>query len=329
MRASTVSCRTPLNLALLATLMTALALTGCGRDEGKKAATQVAAKVNKEEISVHQVNYVLTRVGQIPQDKAEEAKKQALERLVEQELLVQQAIESKLDRNPNVQQALESARREVLARAYMDQAAKAFAKPGADAVAAYYKTHPELFAERKIYRINELSVADKPEVLAQVKAEAAKLGAQGSALEQLAVWLRARNVAFRPEAAVKAAEQLPLEHLPALHKLKAGQILALDAPGSLLIVQVVASQPQPIDEKTAGPVIEQYLVVDSRKQAASAELKRLRDAAKIEYVGEFARTASVASPATGGTDGKAMAAAQGQGLRVDAEAISKGLKGLK
>lgn len=317
-----------LRLTVLTALLATVALVGCGRDEGKKAATQVAAKVNNEEISVHQVNYVLSRLGQIPQARAEEAKKQALERLVEQELLVQQAKESKLDRNPNVQQAIESARREVLARAYVEQSASSAGKPGVEEVASYYRSHPELFTERKIYRIHEISIADQPEVLAQAKAEALKIGAQGASLEPLVAWLKSRNIPFRPEAAVKPAEQLPLEHLPALHKLKAGQVLAIEAPGSLLVVQVVASQPQPMDEKTARPIIEQFLIGESRKQVATAELKRLRDTAKIEYVGEFARAPSGAAPAAATTGGKLIPAAAGQGGG-DAEAINKGLKGLK
>lgn len=308
----------PLRAVVLSLLVAALA--ACGSGDSKKPASQVAAKVNKEEVSVHQVNYLLSKAGQIPADKAAEAKKQALNRLVDQELLVQKAMEAKLDRNPNVLQALEASKREILAAAYLEQVAAAAPKPTADEVKAYYAKHPELFAERKIYRLREVAVAEKPENRGAIKEQLAK----GGSLEDLLAWLKERNIPFRPEAGVKAAEQLPLELLPRLHQLKDGQAITFENANGLLLVQVLATQSQPIDEKGATPVIENFLTADKRKQLAAAELKKLKEAATIEYVGEFAGGA----PATA----KAEAAPAAEPAKPDAanaDAIAKGLKGIK
>ena len=86
----------------IATLVvSALALSACGeRPPEKKVATQVAAKVNAGEISVHQINYVLQRTPAIPQAQIETAKRKVLESLIDQELAVQQALEAKLERSP-------------------------------------------------------------------------------------------------------------------------------------------------------------------------------------------------------------------------------------
>ena len=67
--------------------------TGCGKSDEKKAATQVAAKVNGDEISVHQINNVLTRATGITADNAPQAKREILDKLIDQQLAVQQAEE--------------------------------------------------------------------------------------------------------------------------------------------------------------------------------------------------------------------------------------------
>src|SRR5262245_36926444 len=97
-------------------------LAACGKGEDKKVASQVAAKVNGYEITVHQVNSALARQNVRP-ERAEQAKRQILELLVDQQLARQQALERKLDRTPNVVQALESSRNEILASAYLQQIA--------------------------------------------------------------------------------------------------------------------------------------------------------------------------------------------------------------
>ncbi|MDP0972048.1 SurA N-terminal domain-containing protein, partial [Klebsiella pneumoniae] len=74
-------------------------------------ASQTAAKVNKEEITVHQINFVLQRQQGLKPEQAEEAGRQVLERLVDQELAVQKAQELKLDRDPRVVQQVEAAKR--------------------------------------------------------------------------------------------------------------------------------------------------------------------------------------------------------------------------
>ena len=112
----------------------ALGIAACGSKETEKPkpATQIAAKVNSGEISVHQLNYVLTRTpgaGAASAETAPKIRRDVLNRLIDQELAVEKAIEKKLDRSPDVLLALENARREILARAYVEQVTAAAPKP--------------------------------------------------------------------------------------------------------------------------------------------------------------------------------------------------------
>lgn len=323
--------------AILATLGI-LTLAGCG-DE-KKVATQVAAKVNKEEISVHQINNVLGRSGNLPPEQMKLASRQVLDRLVDQELLVQKATEKKLDREPKTMQAIEAARRDILARAYMENAAASLAKPTPVEVSEFYAKRPELFSERRVYNLQEMTIGGKPdELLPRLQAQLGK----AKNLAEVAAWLKSENIAFNGNATTKAAEQLPLELLPRFHQMKDGQIGVVPSKDGVLIVQLMASRSAPLDQKAATPFIEQFLMNQKKIEASNRELKQLREQAKVEYLGEFAKTegpAKAEAPATKAAGAVAAApavapiaaavAAPAVAVAIpNASALEKGVAGLK
>jgi len=260
-------------------------LTGCDKSDETKAATQVAAKVNKNEISVHQINNVLTRAGKISPEQSKVASKQILDKLIDQDLLVQQAMEKKLDREPNTMQMIEASKREILSRAYLEKVASTIGKPTTEEVKEYYGKHPELFSERRIYNFRELTVQAQPEQLSKLQETMAK----AKSLDDVIEWLKSQNIPISTNVTTKAAEQLPMELLPKFHQMKDGQIGVVPAGGgAVAIMQLVESRTAPIDEKAATPFVEQFLVGQSRNKMVEAEMKQLREKAKIEYMGEFA-----------------------------------------
>lgn len=266
-----------------------LALAGCGED--KKAATQVAARVNKEEISIHQINSVLSQGGNLPPEQAKLASRQVLDRLVDQELLVQKATEKKLDREPKTMKAIEAARRDILARSYMASVAETVAKPTVAEVSDFYGKRPELFSERRLYNLQELTISgNPPDLVPRLQEQIGK----AKTLADLAGWLKSQNIPFGGNATTKAAEQLPLELLSRFHQMKDGQFGMVPSPDGVLVVQLVASRTAPIDQKTATPFIEQYLMNQKKIEVTNNELKHLHEQAKIEYLGEFVKTEAVA-----------------------------------
>lgn len=269
----------------------AMLLSGCGSSDGKTS-TQVAARVNKEEISVHQVNNILAKSGNIPQEQVKQASRQVLDKLIEQQLLVQQAQDKKLDRDANVVQAMEAARREILARAYLDQVGGAAVKPTPEDVREFYGKHPELFAERRIYSFNEVVAANRPNLVADLQAQLGK----AKSLSDVAEWLKEKNVPFSANNSTKAAEQLPIEILPRLHQMKDGQIGVLPAGDRVAIMQLAGSRTQSLDEKAATPFIEQYLLNQRRVELIGKEVKQLREKASIQYMGSFAEADAGSKP---------------------------------
>jgi EpsD family peptidyl-prolyl cis-trans isomerase len=250
---------------------------GCERAAADRPATQLVAKVNGTEISVHQL-----RVGGAGTNPASAA--QALEKVIDRELLVQKALAAKLDRDPQVQQSIENARRQLLAQAYLERTASAGAGSTRDEVRAFYAENPALFAERRIYRLRELTVS-APDMVDVLRAEAVK----ARDLDELGAWLRVRNAKYSVDAVEQPAEQLPLSFLPRLAAMKPGEIAVFATPLGASVIQLLHAEEAPLNEAQAAPLIEQFLAARRRLETAAAEVKRLREVATIEYLGEFKR----------------------------------------
>ena len=276
-----------LRQALCLTLVVAaIGLAGCGdKKEKDKPASQTAAKVNKEEITVHQINFVLQQQRGLPPEQAASASKQVLERLVDQELAVQKSQEQKLDREPRVVQQIEAARREIIARAYVEKIATGASKPSAAEVTAYYDAHPALFAQRRIYNLQELAIEAKPEQLAGLQAALAS----AKSIDEFVNYMKTNEFKFGANQAVRAAEQLPLASVDRFAQAKDGQSIFSATPNGAQVVVIASSRDQPIDATRAVPAIEQFLLNERKRKVVEDDLRALRSAAKIEYVGDYAK----------------------------------------
>lgn len=279
-------------ITLIALAATLVLLSGCG-EKKEKAATQTAAKVNKEEITVHQINYVLQQQRGLQPEQAEAASKQILERLIDQELAVQKAEDLKFDRDPRVVQQIEAAKREIIARAYVEKTGEAASKPTDAEIKAYYDSKPALFSARRIYSLQEVAIEAKPEQMATLREQ---LGAATS-INDFVEYLKANGYRFSGNQAVRTAEQLPLNLLDTFAKLNDGQAVLLPSAAGAQVVLLAGSRSEPVDEARAKPAIEQFLLNDAKRKLVEADIKALRAAAKIEYEGKFAPTPSDAASA--------------------------------
>lgn len=314
----------PMRVAAIAVAALAVLLAGCGDKKKDKPATQVAAKVNKEEISVHQINFLLQQQRGLRPEQAEAAGRQALERLIDQELALQKALELKLDREPRVVQQLEAARREIVARAYVEKVGEAAAKPAPEEVKKYYEDKPALFKERRIYNLQEIAIEATPE---QVAALRTRLQAAKSVTE-FVDYLKANSFRFAGNQAVRSAEQLPLATLDTFAKMKDGQAMLVATANGAQVIVLAGSRSEPVDETRARPAIEQFLLNDAKRKLVDADRKAMRQSATIEYAGKFAeRGAAAASAPEAPAAEPVVSPASGAGGLSDAD-ISKGL-GLK
>ncbi len=309
-------------LALAASLATVL--FACSKPGTDHPNSQVAVKVNGDEITISQLNYALSRMGVANEQQAEQAQRDALNNLVNLNLLAKKAVQKRLDRDPSVLQALQASRQQVLAQAYINDVVQrsGLSNPGADEIRKYYDTHPDLFAKRRIYYLRRISIEDTPDKVqsAKERLDRAKSG------KPVIDWLDSQDIHFTAREETKPAEDLPLSLLPKLDHLENGGILNVDAAGSkhvLQAIQLLKTEEQPLTQKQAFPMIARYLVNKKRMELTQAEIKRLRDSATIQYVGSFAQST------TGETPVAARTALPDDGKHSDSSHMDKGLAGLK
>ncbi|MCM5679267.1 EpsD family peptidyl-prolyl cis-trans isomerase [Schlegelella sp. S2-27] len=271
-------------------LLSLALLAACGGGTKPAQPTQVAAKVNDGEISVHQVQLVLRRNPRLVAEHREAAGRKALDNLVEQELAAQAAREAGLETAPDVIQSIEAAKREALARAWQDRLAERATAASTDEVERYYDEHPALFAKRQIYSVQEYAVQVAGE---QQAAVVAAIDATRSPQELRDV-LNARGLRFNARPLVLPAEGVPLPVLDKLAAASPGLSVVDVRPAALQILHLVAAQPAPLERAQARSAIEAFLLNERRRQQVEQGMTRLRQAARVEYVGSFAAAASAA-----------------------------------
>lgn len=263
---------------LLGVVLTLVLFLGaCGR--GAVEPSQVLATVNADEVTVHQLNLALTKSRQNnPSEKEREA---LLGRLIDRQLIFQQAQQLKLDRRQEVMIKLEDMRMEIMVAAYVDELASKLPPPEDAAVAAYYQEHPSLFAQRRLYRLREITIpaeqkndAPKPdEILDRLKRKEALVDVIG--------WLGRQPGRFYDQSLVRPAEDFPVDVADQLLAMKTGDVLPVRRDSGLLVYEIQGFEAAPLTWKSASPVIKTYLAKQKLTAAVNDEIKRLRSSAKL------------------------------------------------
>lgn len=274
------------SIYLPALLGVMVAIAGCDAKQNvtSKDNAKVVAQVNGTKLTEDQVQIALQRIPNLDKTRTKEASLQIARSLVEQELLAQKAEQEKLTDDPKVKTMLETARKQVLAHAYMEKKLGPPDLPTPGEITAYYNQHPELFSQRKLYQLQEVAIKAPASEHEAIRAQLAA----AKSLNEFAGWLKSKNYPINATQEIKAAEQLPASLLAKLATMPDGQATIVTAPEGLIILVLAGSQLQPVTEAQAKPAIERLVQAQKRQEAAKQELDKLKAAAKIEYLGDYA-----------------------------------------
>ena len=308
-------------------ILAAASLSACGNKAKEAKPGQALASVNGEEITVLQLNEELQRAGVGPAQQ-DAASKQLLQALIDRQLLQSEAAKEKLDRDPKVMQAIERARSLIIAQAYMQKRLGTPARPTPAEIEDYYSKHPEFFARRKQFNMNELVIASG-DLTPELKAAADN----AKSLEELAVWLDAHKVKFGRTQVARTTADLAPELSAKLMGMSRGQLFVVKEGERSMLISIAEVKEAPVTLEVASQQIEQYLLNKKTKEAAAAELARLRSTAKIEYINKSMAADPQAAPLPAAAPAPAPALSEtAPATPADANAkaaIDRGVAGLK
>jgi EpsD family peptidyl-prolyl cis-trans isomerase len=291
MRFEKMSSRARFGAVALAALAVAVS-AGCGPKKEAApvdaAGSEVVAKVNGDDVTDSQLAIALQKQRGMRPDAGDAASKQVLDQLIDEQIVAQKAVAAKLDQDPKVIAQIESARRDILARRFLEQAAETAGKPADDAVQKFYDSRPALFAQRKIYTLQRTDIQAPDDRRADVVAHVQSLKSAG----ELADWLKSQKLASTSKQEQDAAEQLPAPMLDKIAAMKEGESMVVPSQQGVSALTLISSASAPKTLADARPAIEQFLVGQGRREVIMNLQKTIRDGAKVEYKGRFAALAA-------------------------------------
>jgi EpsD family peptidyl-prolyl cis-trans isomerase len=281
--------------------LSAAGLVACGDKVNAAKSGQALVSVNGEEITALQLNEELQRSGATAAQAQQPAvTKQLLESLVDRQLVVNAAVQEHIDRDPQVVRAIERSKALLIAQAYVQKKLGAAAvKPTAAEVSDYYAANPQFFAERKQLDMRQLVLAG------EIEPEVKSVIDRAKTLDEVATYLDAHQISYSRNQVSRTTTDLPKELSAKLLTMAEGQLFLVREGQRSVLSVVVDVRDAPVKPEVAAPQIEQFLVANKSKVAVTAEVARLRAAAKIEYLNKAAEApapaaAALAAPAPAG-----------------------------
>jgi hypothetical protein len=165
-------------------------------------------------------------------------------------------------------------------------------------------------------------------------AELQSLGKTAKSLKDVTQWLSSHQIKYAATRAAHAAEALPPQLLTKFSQMAIGEIIFINANGAngangrIMAASVSEIKDVPISEKDSKPLIERIILEQKRKQTAEAEMKRLRDAAKIEYINKKFDPSAQVNVAKPNAVVKKPESAKAVESQKSETSIAKGLSGL-
>jgi EpsD family peptidyl-prolyl cis-trans isomerase len=263
------------------------ALAGCANESMKNSKGNIAAKVNGEEITKRQVEFLAQRYirpDMTPEQYAN-IRRQILTELVQTELLAAKAKKSGLDKTSDYAMAIYTSNSKVLAGLAEKEMIEKLGDVSQEEVNTIIEQNPPLFSERKFFIYDEIVF---PGVDIKFLESIGKMANNNAGLGQILDILNTKNIKYIKRERMLFVEQIPVPILQILYKVKPNipQVARQGNKISAIINlrQVIAA---PIVGEDAKRVATRILMTNKQNEAISKEMRELLNNATITYYDEY------------------------------------------
>jgi EpsD family peptidyl-prolyl cis-trans isomerase len=261
------------SVSLIALTSLSLALAGCQ----KKAEGQVVAVVNGEEITLNELNGEIADLNLPAAADKTKVRAQVLEQMVNRRLLAQSAKDAGLDRDPTYINQERRLKEQLLVQMYGKKAFDTVAVPDATKVDQYIATHPNLFAGRVRYRLDQI-LFDQP---ADTKSLQPLAGLH--TMNDIAGWLNQKGIKFQRGGGAMDSATVPPETMARIRALPTGEPFIVPQSGKIVVSVITGSEPVVLTPEQARPLATQVMRQEELTKIGQDRLKEAKTKAKVEY----------------------------------------------
>ncbi|WP_165799580.1 EpsD family peptidyl-prolyl cis-trans isomerase [Sphingomonas oleivorans] len=255
-----------------------LLLPACS-GESHQSTSQVVAIVSGEELTAPMLETELTRLPEGADRRDPGVQRATVDRMITQTLFAKRAEELGLAQTPAVAREIESARKTILAGAYLKSIAGE-RKPSDAEISAFFEAHPELFAQRRQYVLTDVPLRSTAAEIGKYVA-AFKQGQQDR--ESFLALLRKDGVSATAGMMTVSADQVPETLARRLASMTAGDRITYRMGDVQHFAWIEEIRPSPVPLALARSSIASFLSQKRMAEIAESNGKTMRAKAKVEY----------------------------------------------
>lgn len=251
-----------------------LVLAACG---GKDSAPtgQVVANVGGEEITTTDLNSELNGATAPTAEAQKNLERMALENIVNRTILAQSAEEEGLAKGPEYAVMERKAKQAALVELLQRKVSGTLPKPSAEEVQNFIRENPSMFANRRVFVVDQIIVGQGDRELLQALQPVKTLAQAQAVLQQ-------RNIKFNNTVGVIDSLTIPPQAAAQIAALPPEEVFIIPSPAGVRINHVRSSQVDPLKGEQATTVAAELLTRQRAQTAMQGALAERIKAARAE-----------------------------------------------